>query len=233
MLMDTVRVLYRFRLGDGTTEVMELKLDSHSLELDSHATDVPDWARLEFNQCPHCPLDPVEHPHCPVAAGIADVIHRFDGVFSHDELDLEVVTGERRFASHTTAQRAIGSLLGLLIATSGCPYTNYLKPMAQFHLPLATEKETIFRVAGMYLLAQYFVKQAGGESDLELAGLTKIYDDLHILNASIARRLRSATRTDSSVNAIILLDMFTNLVPYSIEDHLDEIRHLLTAFLTS
>jgi hypothetical protein len=61
----------------------------------------------------------------------------------------------------------------------------------------------------------------------------KIYDDLHILNASIAGRLKSATKTDSSVNAIILLDMFTNLVPYSIEEHMDEIRHLFDAYLKS
>lgn len=231
--MAAIQIQYRFRLDDETTEVMDLKVDERSLEVNSDRTGIPDWARLEFKQCPHCPLDPAEHPHCPVAASIADVIQRFDGVFSHDELDLEVVTAERRISSHTTAQRAIGSLLGLLIATSGCPYTNYLKPMARFHLPLASEEETIFRVAGMYLLAQYFVKREGGESDLDLAGLMKIYDDLHILNTSIAGRLKSATKTDSSVNAIILLDMFTNLVPYSIEEHMDEIRHLFDAYLKS
>jgi hypothetical protein len=231
--VDEIHVSYRFRLHDETVEVMDLTLDGRSLEVDRACTDDPDWARLEFNQCPHCPLDPAEHAYCPVAAGIADVILRFDGVFSHDEVDLEVVTGERTITSHTTAQRAIGSLLGLLIATSGCPYTNYLKPMARFHLPLASEEETIFRIAGMYLLAQYFMKHDGGNADLDLAGLMKIYDDLHILNTSIAGRLKSATKTDSSVNAIILLDMFTNLVPYSIEERMDEIRHLFDAYLKS
>jgi hypothetical protein len=34
-----------------------------------------------------------------------------------------------------------------------------VKPMARFHLPLASEEETIYRATTMYLLAQYFLRE--------------------------------------------------------------------------
>ena len=229
--MDEIKIQYCFKLDEQTSEVIDLRIDAISLEIIDSRTDFPEWTRLEFHQCTHCPLDSETHPHCPVAVSLASVTELFDNVFSHDEIDLEVITSERRVLEHTTAQRGISSLLGLLIATSGCPHTNYLKPMARFHLPLASEEETIFRAAGMFLLAQFFLKKQGKESDLDFSGLTKIYANLHTLNTMIAERLRSATQTDSSVNAVILLDMFTNLMPYVIEDHLDEISHLFDSYL--
>ena len=49
---------------------------------------------------------------------------------------------------------------------------------------------------------------------------------MHIVNTTIARRLRAASKTDSPVNAIILLDVFTHVLPLSIENYLQEIKHL-------
>lgn len=229
--MDELKIQYCFKLGEQTSETIDLCLNALTMEIVDARTDFPEWTRLEFHQCTHCPLDSVIHQNCPTAVSLARVIGRFDNVVSHDEIDLEVITSERRVLQHTTAQRGISALLGLLIATSGCPYTNFLKPMARFHLPLASEEETIFRAAGMFLLAQFFLRRAGKEGDLDFSGLSKIYADLHTLNIMIAERLRSATQTDSSVNAVILLDMFTNMMPYVIEDHLDEIRHLFNSYL--
>ncbi len=231
--MDEIAIRYRFDLAEDQSETFDLRLDGNTLELIvADSSEPPDWARLEYMQCPHCPLKSDAHPYCPVAVSLSGVISRFGDVFSHDELDLQVITDERTVIRHTTAQRAISALLGLLFATSGCPHTNYLKPMARFHLPLASEEETIFRSAGMYLLAQYFLRKEGKEGDLDLKGLTKIYENLHQVNKKIAERIRRSTQADASVNAVILLDMFTNLMPFVIEDHLDEIRHLYEAYLS-
>jgi len=232
--MDVIEIRYCFHLDKQRREVFDVRLDTRRLEaIDEPDRNLPAWTRLGFHQCSHCPLNGDTHPNCPVAVSLADVIDRFDNVVSHDEIDLEVITEARRFSQRTTAQRAIGSLLGLLFATSGCPHTDFLKPMARFHLPLASEEDTIFRAAGMYLLAQYFLRAEGKEGDLELAGLKQIYTNLHLLNTMMAERIRSATQTDSSVNAVILLDLFTNLMPYVIDDHLTEIRHLFDAYLAS
>ncbi len=229
---DTINISYRFNLDAQGEERFDLLLDAHTLELIPQRERKPEeWTELAFHQCSHCPLRPDEHTLCPVAANISKVIWRFDQVVSHDDIYLEVTTDARKVSQHTTAQKGISSLLGLLFATSGCPHTNYMKPMARFHLPLATEEDTIFRAAGMYLLAQYFLKREGQESDLELSGLTEIYKNLHIVNIGIAERIKSIAITDSSTNAVIILDSFANIMPFVIEDHLDEIRHLFAAYL--
>lgn len=233
--MAIITTQYRFTFSSQRREVIDIHLDAETLErIDTliHSNDLPAWTRLEIHQCPHCPLRSETHSHCPLAACLADIITRFDGVVSYDELDVEVITAERRVLQHTTAQNAISSLMGLLCATSGCPHTAYFKPMARFHLPLASEQDTIFRATGMYLLAQYFLKNEGQAADMELAGLTKIYDILHTLNVHLAQRLRDATQTDSSINAVILLDMFANALPFVIEERLDEIRPMFAPYLS-
>jgi hypothetical protein len=106
-----------------------------------------------------------------------------------------------------------------------------MRPMARFHLPLASEEETVFRVAGMYLVAQYFLTHNGKKGQFAFDGLISIYEDFHILNKAIASRLQYATDSDSSKNAITLLDMYSSLVPMLLEDQLAEIRGFFTAFL--
>jgi len=231
--MDVIKIQYIFRFNETKHETVDLRLDANHLEiLDKPKGALPEWVRLHFNQCPHCPLDSATHPNCPVAECLADVVTRFDKILSYDKVDLEVITSERRVILHTTAQRAIGSLLGVIMPASGCPHTAFFRPMVRFHLPLATRQETIFRATGMYLLAQYHLKKQGRKADFELTGLAQIYQNLNVLNIHIAERLRSFTSTDSSINAVILLDVFTQTVPIVIEDHLEEIRYLFKPYLS-
>jgi hypothetical protein len=231
--MDSINISYKFNLGSHGVEEFDIQINTKTLELIfQQEQKLPKWTDLSFHQCPHCPLNSSQHDTCPVAANISQVIWRFDEVVSYDDINLTVTTDARQVSQRTSAQKGISSLLGLLFATSGCPHTNYMKPMARFHLPLATEEDTIFRAAGMYLLAQFFLKRDGGEADLELKGLTEIYKNLHLVNTSIAERIKSIAITDSSTNAVIILDTFANIMPFVIEDHLDEIRHLFSAYLS-
>lgn len=231
--MNIIEIQYYFKVDKDRQEVFELQLDAKSLELvNKPIENLPEWTRLEVHQCPHCPLNPVDHPFCPVAVSLVDVVKRFDRVVSFDEIDVEVVTATRRVSQRTSAQRGISSLLGLLFPTSGCPHTAFFKPMVRFHLPMSTEEDTIFRATGMYLIAQYFLRKEGKTGDLELAGLKKIYNNMHLVNTKITERLRSASRTDSSINAVILLDVFTHAVSFVIEEQLEEIRHLFSPYLS-
>lgn len=149
---------------------------------------------------------------------------------SYDKVRLEVTTPERTISKDTTAQIGISSLLGLIIATSACPHTGAFKPMARFHLPFSSEPETIYRATSMYLLAQYFLRKQGGEADLDLKGLTAIYRNIETVNKALASRLRAASEQDAAVNAIVLLDLFAKILPYTIDDSLDEINHLFSPF---
>jgi len=232
--MTPLEIMYRFLFSGNRFESFLLRLSPVNLEqLDSPKIDLPEWTRLDYQKCPHCPLDSEERPYCPAATSLIDLVGAFAHVVSHEPVNLEVVTVDRKVYEKTTAQRGIGSLLGLLLSTSGCPHTAYFKPMARFHLPLASPEETIFRATSMYLLAQYFLWNDGKQVDYDLVGLTKIYQNLHKLNISLAKRLRAATSKDSSINAVIVLDVFTHTMPMVIEKQLESLRPLFASYLSA
>lgn len=230
--MEPISITYRIELNDKTTEVFDFNLDAKSFELISEpVVNPPNWTELAFKQCSHCPLKLEEHTHCPMALQLHKVVERFHDTRSIDEVKLEVITEDRTVVQTTALQRVLSSMLGLIFPTCGCPKTAYMRPMARFHLPLASEEETVFRVAGMYLVAQYFLTHNGKKGQFAFDGLISIYEDFHILNKAIASRLQYATDSDSSKNAITLLDMYSSLVPMLLEDQLAEIRGFFTAFL--
>lgn len=213
-------------------ETFDFELDGETFDLiPVEAKDPPKWAKLEYSQCSHCPLKPEEHPFCPLALQLHGIVARFHNTRSIDEVEMEVITPDRRVIQTTAIQRAIASMLDLVFPVCGCPKTAFMKPLARFHLPLASEEETVFRVTGMYLLAQYFLSVSKRGGGIEFGGLTRIYEDIHTLNVAVARRLQSATTSDSSKNAITLLDMYSTLVPMLLEDELAEMRCFFKAYL--
>ena len=230
--MEPLKIQYRFRLKDQPDEVFELNIDPQTLSIQNPPpASQPEWTRLEFFQCPNCPLIPAESPNCPLASQLVGLVSRFSRILSYDRIEVEFRSQERKISQATTAQRGLRSLMGLIIAVSDCPHTVFFKPMARFHLPFSDEIETIYRATSMYLLGQYFIKQRKGKPDLKLKGLSLIYHNLHMVNTSIAHRLRNASQSDSMVNAIVLLDMFTKSLPKAIEDSLEEIEYLFSPFL--
>lgn len=232
--MKTITIRYSFILEDGSREIFNLQLDPHTLALLSNTPKtLPPWTKLDFHQCPNCPLTTDTHPHCPLAVNLVNIVERFEGLRSYSEIQVDVLMEERFICQDTTVQKGISSLMGLVMATSGCPHTAFFKPMARFHLPFASKEETIYRATSMYLLAQYFLKMEGQKADLELQGLAKIYHNMQIVNNSVTERLRAATRTDSTVNAVILLDIYAKTLPLIIEESLEDIRYLFTPFFMS
>jgi len=113
----------------------------------------------------------------------------------------------------------------VLMPLSGCPHLAAFRPMARFHLPIGSTAETIYRSASMYMLAQYFVAQQGGEPDLEMAGLSEMYRNIHQVNIGISKRLARAGARDAAVESLTRLDLFTSEVPESIEQHLQDFSH--------
>jgi len=128
-------------------------------------------------------------------------------------------------------QDGLSSLMGLVIATSGCPHTLFLKPMALMHLPQSTPEETSYRAITMYLLAQYYVAARRGTPDLKLEGLKKIYSNLHLVNEHIAKRMKKVVKQDGSLNALMILDAFTANVPLHIDDALKDLKDAFHMYL--
>ncbi|MGB1220581.1 MAG: DUF6901 family protein [Alcanivoracaceae bacterium] len=231
--MDTVDIIYRITVSEERTETFTFPLDAETFDLQAKApADPPEWTRLDYRQCEHCPLSLEEHSHCPLALQMFDIVSRFEDTRSIDDVTVEVTTEERRVVQDTSLQRVIASMLDLIYPICGCPKTAFMKPLARFHLPLCSEEEAVFRVTGMYLLAQYFLSLTPSrKGQIEFDGLTRIYNDLHILNTAVASRLQRATSSDSTKNAITLQDMYSTLVPLLLEDELAEMRGFFKAYL--
>ncbi len=59
---------------------------------------------------------------------------------------------------------------------------------------------------------------------LPFEDLKSLYGQLHVMNEFIVNRLRAACEKDSSINAVIILDSFTLLLPMEIDDSLKDLH---------
>lgn len=229
--MENISIQYHFTMEDGQTEQFNLQLDPESMDvIRADNVSLPEWTRLSVNQCPNCTLATDTHPYCPPAVNMVDVVHRFDAMLSHDETTVVVDAEGRRMTANTTVQRAVSSLMGLLMAASGCPMTVFFKPMARYHWPFASMEETLWRAISAYLIAQYFHHNDGGEADTQFTGLSHIYHEVQTVNMAFAKRLRKACQYDGMINGIILLDMFAKSMPDAIDEALSDMAYLFAPF---
>jgi len=231
--MHPLNIQYTFKLPDGSEETFALQLDPDRLTLPPRkGNTLPDWCRLDFHQCPNC-RNMEREKWCPAAAHLSKIVHRFSALLSYEKIQLKVITAEREIHQHTTIQRAIASYMGLVMAASGCPHTAFLRPMARFHLPLANDKETMYRAFSMYALAQFFIARENGKVDMEFQGLKQAYEDIQRVNQSMVKRLRAASEKDSSVNALVNLDLYARIIPFVFEESLEELRALYSPYLNT
>jgi len=131
--MENITIKYCFTLEDDTQEAFDLDLGAENYELLGVVPDdLPTWAHLDFHQCPNCTLDGSTHPNCPLALHLVDIVRRLGRMLSYEKIHVEVITKRRRVSQHTTAQKGISSLMGVLIAASGCPHTVFFKSHGTF-----------------------------------------------------------------------------------------------------
>ncbi|MFP4499112.1 MAG: DUF6901 family protein, partial [Vulcanimicrobiota bacterium] len=183
------------------------------------------WTTLEYHQCPNCPLSEETHPFCPVALNLVDLIEFFKTYNSFDQVNVEVEVKERSYRKKTSLQEGISSILGIYMVTSGCPVLEKLKPMVRFHMPFASPLETTYRAVCMFLMAQFIKKSEGLEADFSLNELVEIYDEIQEVNTAFSSRLKSININDASINAVVILDCFSQFVRFSINyENLSEIK---------
>lgn len=231
--MSTLLITYKVATPDSRERVFNLELDRDTAELTSAPNpNPPPWTELAFHQCEGCPLSK-DTRHCPAALHLANVIDGFADLVSYDQVRVTVDSEERSVIATLSAQQALASLMGLIMASSGCPRTAVFRPMARFHLPFSSESETAYRVASMYLVAQQFKARSGEPADFKLENLESVYRGVHSVNRAMAQRLRAASRQDAIVNAIVLLDVYSSLVPVAIHDILDEVKPAFAALLVT
>lgn len=218
-----MNVEYTFTMSDGSTHRFTVNVDRPCAKADP-ANPPPGWTALDFHKCLNCPLQPQTHPHCPVALDLLEITARFQAVHALDSVTVEVRTPERTYIKYCDVQTGLRALLGLVMASSGCPITSRLKALSYYHLPFANAEETLFRAVAAHLLQQYFVQKAGGQPDLELKRLRELYEDLRVVNTDFEARLRAANHQDSNLAAIIALNFLSAAVSCSLDEALARLR---------
>lgn len=216
---------YTFVLGDETVR-FDIALDA-KLET-STQSDAPKWTELGCKQCSCCPLKTDEHTHCPAALRVHKSLARFENSASTEQIHLRVETERRNFEQNCDLQSAINSMLGLQMATSGCPILGKLRSMATFHIPFSSFAETLYRSVGAYLVKQYYAQQEGLEPDWELEGLQQFYEELELLNQSFSERIRQMDRNDAISNAVVMFFATSIVVASAIEEGLVEFKDYFT-----
>ncbi len=225
--MDKIVFDYQFKFDDGSQRNFRVEIDPSSMTaLENANYQPPDWAKMEYQQCPHCPYSAEKVKYCPVAKGIARVAESFASDISYTETTVLVKTDNRFYGKRTDIQIGLQSLFGLIMATSDCSHMDFFKPMARHHLPFSTFEETVVRVMGNHLIAEYLtIKQTGEPHDMELKGLVHGYGEVSIVNRGMINRIRSLTKSrgDADKNAIVILDGFAALLPMELQTGLEHL----------
>ena len=219
-------VTYTFDLPDGKSLSFSVDVNRKVAAGTPPPFESPDWTRLEYHRCPHCPLAGT-CSHCPPAVDAAPILEKFSHVNSVAKVRVTVATPERTSVKETDAQTGLNALLGLVMATSACPIVSRLRSQALFHLPFASVEETLYRTVGDYLIKQYFIMKDGGTPDFGLTGLDALYRDLAELNGAFFKRVQAASPRDANVNAVVFFRSLSDIVSMSLEDRLAPLREAM------
>lgn len=221
-----VEIVYRISNAEGQIRNYTIRLDRTTARLLNPPPDTPPaWTRLDVCKCTNCPLDLAHHTHCPLALQLAQVVDDWATAFSFQDVEYRVTTDERQFSGTTEAKRILGSLLGLIMATSDCPRMQFLRPLARFHLPLASPEETAFRALSAYLLEQYFLAPEKRSNETFDSFIDR-YAEIQTVNAGLTARIRQASQEDAVIDAVLGLDLLAHRIPFFARETVESLRPL-------
>ena len=218
-------VEYRITLDDEHEFSYRIELDRQYDQ--ERALAAPKWTRLEFQQCSNCPLSRDKFSHCPAAVDLHRVIEDFHGLPAFKKAVFLVRTPEREYNKQVGLEEGLRALLGVIMATSACPVLGRLKPMAQQHLPFASNQELILRAVSLYLARQYFNFREGRHADWELKGLVRLFQQLQLVNQAFWQRIHDVCDGDSNLKAFLTFFSMASSMTYSLETQLQKIRPLV------
>lgn len=231
-MADPIKIDYSYQFKSGAIVRFNLQLDRDTLGLMLEKNpDPPVWALLNHKRCENCTLDEKKYVYCPVARNFAEIAEPFKDMLSHEMVTVTVKTDERTFSKEAMIQHGLSPLVGIIMTTAGCPVMEHLKPMVRFHLPFASLDETIFRMASMYLMVQYYRHHDGKPAEWNLEGLMQAYAEVSIVNRDFANRLRDAAKKDANINALVNLDCFASMMSFAAEETLQNLKPYFSAYL--
>lgn len=219
-------VEYRITLDDEHAFNYRIELQRDRLN-EIQLTELHAWTRLEHQQCSNCPLAKEQYTHCPAAADLQTVVEDFRGLPAFKKAWVHVRTNEREYSKLVNLEEGLRSLLGVIMASSACPILAQLKPMANSHLPFASNAEFTLRTISMYLMRELYNARDGKEPDWELTGLTEDFKALQLVNQALWHRIHDACAGDTNLKAFLSFFSMSSSMTYSLEAQLQKIRPLV------
>ncbi|RMD51409.1 MAG: hypothetical protein D6830_00420, partial [Ignavibacteria bacterium] len=208
-----IKFIYKFNFRDGRKQTFEIDLDEQTLApTKGFPKNPPEWAKMSYFRCNNCTLDPETHQYCPLAAYLSEVIEFFNDTPSFEKAVIIVENNDRGTYKYTAVQAGVSSLMGIIMAVSGCPVVGKLKPLVRFHLPFASLDETEVRVLSMYILAQYFHFKDGEETDWSMEKLKNLYQEIAKVDRNIVEKLATIEMKDTNRNAVIALSNYADFI---------------------
>lgn len=220
-------VTYDFIFSSGKTKSFNVDPDRAEHALDQQKApsgSLTAWTELSNCRCSNCPLNTIDHPHCPAAIDMQPVVEGFRQENAFQKLTVRVKTEGRIYEKHTGLEEGLRSLLGLIMATSSCPILAELKPMAVHHMPFATVDEFITRSVSLYLLQQYFEERDHRQADWTLKGLVARNQRLQLVNQALWQRIHSVCEGDSNLKALLSFFSMASSVSFSLESQLQKLK---------
>jgi len=217
---------YSFDFSDGSQKRFLITLDPATILMRNVVASKPDWTVLSTSQCSCCKLDREIVGYCPVAVNIADLVSSFNDILSHESCTVSCTTSERTVSKRTIVQDGLSSIMGIIMATSGCPTMDVLRPMARFHLPFATVDESLFRSVSFYLLRQFFIEKENGKGDFQLKKTKQYWGQIEKVNEGILKRIQHATELDADRNAIVILNCLAQILNMEVDEELSSLKPL-------
>ncbi len=202
---------YKFTYPDGTVFEHKVEIDYDKKRVVNNPSipaEFEEITALDYSKCSNCPLNSTESPKCPVAVQMIALVEGFRDHVSHEEVTVEVKGDNRTVIKTAPVQYGFQSVMGVVMATSGCPHLEFLAPMALHHLPFSNDEETMTRVLGFYFVEQ-FLKDPNGM--LEVDTLKKKYQEVETVNMHFIKRIKELEQKDAGRNAIVILDTFIKM----------------------
>jgi Domain of unknown function (DUF6901) len=224
--MTEITYNYCFDFPDSSKKRFLIKLDPKTNNYKPSGGTPPDWARLEVAQCQCCQLDSTDHEYCPIAANISELVLAFKDIASYKSCLVSCISTARSCSKETTVQEGLASILGIIMATSGCPSMSILKPMACFHLPFATIEESLYRSASAYLLRQYFTQKQGEDADFFMNRIQEHYHEVQQVNKGIFKRIEMTSEMNADKNAIVTLNALAQILVMEVKEDLESLKPL-------
>lgn len=223
---ETTRVYtYTFAFPDRAAISFTVSLNSISHYINTCPMVPPEWCRLLSHQCEPCTLAADQNPFCPVALNIAELVTAFKDIVSYAPCNVSCSSLQRTVTKDSTVQEGLASILGLLMATSGCPVMDFFRPMARFHLPFSTVDESLFRIVSMYLLRQYYLQPTHGQKN-PLRDIKSHYAQVKLVNAGMLKRILNISALDADKNAIVTLSSLAQILEMEVDTNLESLQNI-------